>query len=173
VWPEDAKMRWSEVEKRIEREWGEIKDLVLSPKKKSNAGAREQYEDVDVFAAILRIIWLNHPIRTSRSDSPGVNPIHTRLHRWAEYGCLRTMFAKYLEGASRAELRAWKERFWAPSTPATEVRRHLHWFMTMREELAIHLENAEIDVPSAVPDIRPGKSRRPRRGSGVGDICAV
>lgn len=165
-------VEWADVEKVISRLWlSDIRWVAESRPRKSPAGVDRVYGNREVFIAILRILWDNHPIRKPLGNGyPGVHPVHERLHYWAEHGYLQKIWSTYLAGLSKSELTAWAERFNAPTPPRTGNRRHAFWYVEMIRELNRNLEKAGIDVPPVVAQVPPAK---PPRRSGLGDLLAV
>jgi hypothetical protein len=163
-------LAWADVEKGVTREiWlSDIAPLLESWPENIFAGIDRKYRDRQVFIAILRILWENHPLRKPLGGGyPGVHPIHTMLHFWTKEGCLRKMWSAYLGGLSESELEAWADRFNAPNSRWMKARRRTSWYVPLSRELRRHLKKAGITVAPAVP-----KPRRSRRSGGLGDIFA-
>ena len=105
-----AAMKWTVVQKRIQKTWPRITKLL--PERKPAPGPKFEYEDMRVFEAALYMVWHNHSMRNRLPRRyPSPNPLYLRIATMVRSRVLDAVWTAYLEKAGRNELKAWQEAF--------------------------------------------------------------
>ena len=103
-------MKWTVVQKRIQKTWPRITKLL--PERKPAPGPKFEYEDMRVFEAALYMVWHNHSMRNRLPGRyPSPNPLYLRIAAMVRSRALDAAWKTYLEKAGREELKAWQEAF--------------------------------------------------------------
>ena len=103
-------MKWTVVQKRIQKTWPRITKLL--PERKPAPGPKFEYEDELVFEAALYMVWHNHSMRNRLPGRyPSPNPLYLRIAAMVRSRALDAVWTAYLEKAGCEELKAWQEAF--------------------------------------------------------------
>ena len=103
-------MKWTVVQRRIEKTWPKIKGLV--PEREKQSEGRIVYKDRRVFEAMLKMVWDDHPMRQPLGHPyPTVHPLYRRIAVLVQSRALDKMWAVYLKQLDKDERQAWRDAF--------------------------------------------------------------